>query len=155
MVRVSSGRLTVGAGTVLGLDDLVKALDAGATFAVSPTLVRDVVEYCVQHAVPVFPGALSPQEIHNAWSAGATMVKVFPANAFGPSYLREIKGPFQDVELMAVGGVTADNLQAFLTAGASAVAFGGSIFRADWLEAGEFGLIESAISQLVAAYGDP
>jgi 2-dehydro-3-deoxyphosphogluconate aldolase / (4S)-4-hydroxy-2-oxoglutarate aldolase len=152
MVRRAGGRLMVGAGTVLSREDLLQALDAGATFAVSPTLVPAVVEYCVDHSIPVFPGALTPQEIHNAWSAGATMVKVFPAGFFGPNYLREIKGPFHDVELMAVGGVSADNLQAFLLAGASAVAFGGSVFRADWLARGEFGLIEAAVRRFVDAY---
>ena len=152
MVRVSGSRLTVGAGTVLSRGDLLKALDAGATFAVSPTFVPEVVDYCVDHSIPVFPGALTPQEIHNAWSAGATMVKVFPAMFVGPEYFREIKGPFQDVELIAVGGVNPGNLEAFLSAGASAVAFGGSVFRADWLAEGQFELIGSAVRELITAY---
>ena len=74
-VEQGDKQLTVGAGTVLTLDDLHSALDAGATFIVLPTLVPDVVIYCRERAIPVFPGALTPQEIHNAWCAGATMVK--------------------------------------------------------------------------------
>ena len=81
------GRLSVGAGTVLSRQDLDAALDAGAQFIVSPTLVREVVEACVARRTPVFPGAFTPQEIYDAHLAGATMVKVFPAKFFGPAYL--------------------------------------------------------------------
>ncbi len=137
---------------MLNRKDLLEAMEAGATFVVSPTLVREVVTYCADHSIPVFPGALTPQEIHDAWSAGATMVKVFPARFFGPEYFREIKGPFQDIELMAVGGVTAENFRDFLSAGASAVAFGGSVFRPDWLAAGEFDRIEAAVRAWIVAY---
>ncbi len=152
MVAAASGRLAIGAGTVLTLDDLEAALDAGASFIVSPTLVPQVVERCVARGVPVFPGALTPQEIHAAWTAGATMVKVFPAAAFGPAYFREIKGPFADIELLACGGVTPENLPAYLAHGASAVAFGGSIFRRDWLADGQFGRVEDEIRRLVRAW---
>ena len=86
MVKASDGRLVVGAGTVLTMGDLYSALDAGATFIVLPVLVPDVVEYCAKNSIPVFPGALTPQEISNAWRAGATMVQVFPAGLFGPKY---------------------------------------------------------------------
>lgn len=151
MVRASGGRLTVGAGTVLTTDDLRAARDAGASFIVMPTLVREVVDACVRDRVPVFPGALTPQEIHDAWTAGATMVKVFPAKFFGPPYFREIKGPFRDIALLACGGVAADNVAAFLAAGADAVAFGASIFRDDWLAAGAYDRIGAAVAELVAA----
>ncbi|MBS1112126.1 MAG: 2-dehydro-3-deoxyphosphogluconate aldolase, partial [Nitrospirae bacterium] len=84
MSDAAGDRLTIGAGTVLSLKVLHSALDAGATFIVMPVLVPDVMEYCVKNSIPVFPGALTPQEIYNAWNAGATMVKVFPAKFFGP-----------------------------------------------------------------------
>ncbi|MFC1624338.1 bifunctional 4-hydroxy-2-oxoglutarate aldolase/2-dehydro-3-deoxy-phosphogluconate aldolase [Candidatus Omnitrophota bacterium] len=149
MVKVAQKRLTVGAGTVLTMDDLRLALDSGATFIVLPTLVRDVVRYCVKKKIPVFPGALTPQEIYNAWLAQATMVKVFPAKFFGPSYFKEIKGPFKDIELLACGGVTPDNIRTFFSSGASAVAFGGSVFKSEWLKAGQFSHIEQSIKALI------
>ncbi|MBI3785553.1 MAG: bifunctional 4-hydroxy-2-oxoglutarate aldolase/2-dehydro-3-deoxy-phosphogluconate aldolase, partial [Deltaproteobacteria bacterium] len=99
--EAAKGRLMVGAGTVLCLDDFDAAVDAGASFIVMPTLVPAVVERCRSAGIPVFPGALTPQEIFNAWQAGATMVKVFPAGAFGPAYLKEVKGPFRNIELLA------------------------------------------------------
>jgi 2-dehydro-3-deoxyphosphogluconate aldolase/(4S)-4-hydroxy-2-oxoglutarate aldolase len=141
----------VGAGTVLNLDELQVALDAGATFVVMPTLVREVVEGCARKGIPAFPGALTPQEILSAWRAGATMVKVFPASAFGPGYFREIKGPFNDIDLLACGGVDAENLPAYFRAGASAVAFGASVFRPEWLASGQYDRIGQEVQKLVSA----
>ncbi len=152
MVKAAAGRLAVGAGTVLTMDELHSALDAGATFIVMPALIPDVMEYCIKNSVPVFPGALTPQEIYNAWNAGATMVKVFPAKFFGPSYMKEIKGPFQDIKLLACSGVSTDTIGPFFSAGADAVAFGGSIFKKEWLAAGKFSLIGEYISALIKEY---
>jgi len=151
MRSAAGDRLMIGAGTVLDVETLAAARDAGATFIVMPTLIPAVVARCAADHVPVFPGALTPQEIHTAWTAGATMVKVFPAGAFGPTYLREIKGPFADIELMAVGGVTADNMAAYFACGASAVAFGASVFRREWLEARAYDRIAGEVGRLVAA----
>ena len=152
VVKVSKGILNVGAGTVLKLDDLNKALDSGATFIVMPVLVKDVLEYCVKNNICVFPGALTPGEIYNAWSMGATMVKVFPAKFFGPDYFKEIKGPLNKVELLACGGVNADNIHSFFLSGASAVAFGGSIFKKELLESKKFSCIEENIKALISGY---
>ncbi len=150
--KTSGEKLMLGAGTVLTVDDMKEALDCGAEFIVLPTLVKDVVDLCVKKNISVFPGALSPQEIHLAWLAGATMVKVFPAKFFGPSYFKEIKGPFNDIELLACGGVNAGNIKEFFASGASAAAFGGSIFRKDHIESQNFGAIERSIKELIAAY---
>ncbi|TFH20273.1 MAG: bifunctional 4-hydroxy-2-oxoglutarate aldolase/2-dehydro-3-deoxy-phosphogluconate aldolase, partial [Myxococcales bacterium] len=150
-VEVSAGRLAIGAGTVTTPKRLDAALGAGATFVVMPTLVGDVVATCRARSVPVFPGALSPQEIFAAWQAGATMVKVFPASLFGPAYFREVKGPFEDIELLACGGVNAENMASYFDCGASAVAFGGSVFGESHLRAGEFEPIGAAVRGLVAA----
>ena len=150
MVKVSDGRLVVGAGTVLTMGDMQSALDAGATFIVLPVLVPDVVEYCAKNSIPVFPGALTPQEISNAWRTGATMVKVFPAGLFGPKYFTEIKGPFNDIELLACGGVNAETIGTFFSCQASAAAFGGSIFKKDRLESGDFTSIRESIETLIS-----
>ncbi len=151
-VAAAGDALMIGAGTVLSVDDLAAALDAGASFAVSPVLQPAVVARCVERRVPVFPGALTPQEIHAAWAAGATMVKVFPASCFGPSYLREIRGPFATVELLACGGVNATNLGEYFRQGAAAVAFGSSVFRPAWLAAGDFASVRAALDDLVRAW---
>ena len=129
--KVSRGRLVVGAGTVLSMDDLKAALRAGASFIVTPVLVSDVALYCAKNKIPIFPGALTPTEIYAAWNAGATMVKVFPAGVFGPVYFSEIKGPFASIKLLACGGVRPENMKEYFKAGADAVSFGASVFRKD------------------------
>ena len=151
-VKSAQGRLMIGAGTVVTSEHLKLALDAGARFIVSPMLVYDVVEYCRDNEIPVFPGAFTPQEIYNAWVAGATMVKIFPAQFMGPGYIKEIKGPFNSIDMLACGGITPENIRSYFDCGASAVAFGGSVFREEWLEARDFDSIGNAIGALVAAY---
>jgi len=150
--RIAKKRLTIGAGTVLNLDDLKSALDSGATFIVMPVLIKEVLEYCVKHNIPAFPGALTPQEIYTAWRAGATMVKVFPSNFFGPEYFKEIKGPFNDIELLACGGVTPQNMKSFFANGASAVSFGASVFKKEWLEKKDFKTIGQGVKNFVQTF---
>jgi len=145
--KTVAGRIVLGAGTVLDMDSLKSAIDSGATFIVMPVLIREVVSYCVKNMIPVFPGALTPKEIYDAWEAGATMVKVFPAKFFGPEYFKEIKGPFNDIELLACAGVTPDNMREYFSYGASAVSFGASVFRKEWLQSRDFKSIGSAIKK--------
>ena len=148
-VALSKRRLTIGAGTVLDMKSLKSALDAGATFIVMPVLIKDVMKYCVKHGIPVFPGALTPQEIYAAWDSGATMVKVFPSNFFGPEYFQEIKGPFNDVKLLACGGVKPWNMRSFFAHGADAVSFGASVFKKEWLLRKDFKKIGRSIKEYV------
>jgi 2-dehydro-3-deoxyphosphogluconate aldolase/(4S)-4-hydroxy-2-oxoglutarate aldolase len=151
-MRAAAGkRLSVGAGTVLAKKDLKAALGAGASFIVMPTLERALVRTCVRRGIPVFPGAFTPGEVLEAWRAGATMVKVFPAKFFGPGYIKELKGPLDSVELMACGGVNPSNIKDFFTAGASAVAFGAGVFKKEWLRARDFESIENSIKHLISS----
>lgn len=150
-VKASRKRLTVGAGTVIDEKSLYAALDAGASFIVMPVLVKDVVDHCVKNKIPVFPGAFTPQEIHDAWNSGATMVKIFPSGFLGPDYLKEIKGPFADVELLACGGVTPENISEYFANGASAVAFGSSVFKKEWLAKKDFRSIGCRIKEYLSA----
>jgi len=146
-VRLSGKRLTIGAGTVVDKETLSIALDSGATFIVMPVLVDEVVSHCVKNRIPVFPGALTPKEVSEAWRSGATMVKVFPSGVFGPAYFKELKGPFNDIELLACGGATPENMKDYFANGASAIAFGASVFRKDWLAKKDFTSIGSAIKR--------
>lgn len=143
--------LMIGAGTVIHMKDLHVALKAGATFIVSPVVVPSVVRYCARRKIPVFPGALTPQEVHHAWDLGATMVKVFPASCFGPSYFRELKGPFNEIELLACSGVTPGNLPAYFESGASAAAIGSGTFQREWIRARKFGWIRRKIGAYLKA----
>ena len=150
--NVCGTRLMLGAGTVLTIQDLESALQSGATFIVMPVLINNLVEYCVNNKIPVFPGALTPQEIYQAHEAGATMVKVFPSKCFGPDYFRELKGPFNNIDLLACSGVTPDNLKDYFSNGASAVSFGASVFRKDWLVKCDFKAISLAVNKFINAW---
>jgi len=154
LVSLSVDNLLIGAGTVLNRHDLFDALEGGAKFIVTPTITEEVIEYCYLNSVPVFPGALTPTEIHRAWQLGAAMVKVFPASLFGPKYFADIRAPFHQIELMAVGGVSVGNIAEYFTMGASAVAFGASIFKKEYFENSKFELMEKEIRNLINAYND-
>ncbi len=141
----------VGAGTVTDLKLLEAALAAGASFIVTPHLAVPVIERCVKLGVPVFPGAFSPTEIIQAWELGATMVKVFPAETFGPGYLRAVKAPFPQVRLMPTGGVNLETLAAFAQSGADAFGVGSPLFQADRLAASDWKWLRERGQAFVAA----
>lgn len=130
---VPPGKL-LGMGTIRNRDEARRAVDAGAMFLVTPNLDLDVIEYARSGNLPIVVGALTPSEVYRAWSSGATAVKVFPCGAMGgPAYIRELRGPFDHIPLVAVGGVTIDNLKDYFAAGAKAVGVGGSLFGGDAL----------------------
>lgn len=120
----------VGAGTVRSSDALEAAVDAGAAFAVSPSLDIALVARSIALGVPFVPGAFSPTEIEAAWRAGATFVKLFPASSLGPTHARELRGPFPDIQCVATGGIDASNAATFLDAGCVAVGVGSAIVSA-------------------------
>ncbi len=150
-VKGFSGSLCVGAGTVVSRNDAGAALSAGAKFIVSPTLNPEVAEFCRENRLAYFPGAYTPTEVEKAWNAGAVMVKIFPASQLGPAYFRELKGPFNHIRLMAVGGVRPDNIEDFFLAGASAVAVGASVFSTTRMENREFGGIQKDLREILLA----
>jgi len=121
------GEVLVGAGTVLDPETARAVILAGAEFVVSPNLNLKVIEVCHRYGKIVIPGTLTPTEILAAWEAGADIVKVFPAGALGPGYLRDIKGPFPQIRLTPTGGVNLENTPDFIRAGAVAVSVGTSL----------------------------
>ena len=131
-------RVNVGAGTVTSVALLESALEAGAGFIVTPTLAMPVIERCLRLGLPVFPGAFSPSEIFRAWEMGATMVKVFPADSQGPSYLRSLKAALPSLRLMPTGGVDLSTVQSYRTAGADAFGIGSPLFRPDRILASDW-----------------
>ncbi len=125
--RVPKGTY-LGIGTVRNIDEVKRAVDAGAMFIVTPNTDAGVIDYAGARNVPVIAGAFSPTEVYTAWQCGARMVKVFPCGLLGPSYIRELRGPFDDIDLVAVGGVTPDNLRDYFDAGARAVGASSALF---------------------------
>ena len=122
--------LQIGAGTVRSAESLAKALKAGAKFIVTPSLDEEVITECVRGDIPIFPGALTPTEIEEAWRRGACAVKVFPASLGGPAYIRALRGPMDDVRLVPTGGVSLEDIPDYLEAGAFALGMGSPLFPA-------------------------
>jgi 2-dehydro-3-deoxyphosphogluconate aldolase/(4S)-4-hydroxy-2-oxoglutarate aldolase len=119
-----------GLGTVLDAETARAGILAGARFIVTPALRPDVITLCRRHSVPVFCGALTPTEVLQAWELGADAAKVFPAEFFGPAYIKSLKAPLPQIELVPTGGVTAENVGEFIKAGAFATAAGSSLVEA-------------------------
>jgi 2-dehydro-3-deoxyphosphogluconate aldolase/(4S)-4-hydroxy-2-oxoglutarate aldolase len=114
----------VGAGTVLSADQAKASVDAGAAFLVSPLFDPALPTF---PGVPFYPGALTPSEIFAAHRAGAPLVKLFPAAAVGPRYVKDVHGPLPDVQIMPTGGIGIGDIAGWLTAGAAAVGLGGPL----------------------------
>ena len=117
---------------------LDEAVTAGANFIVTPTVNREVLRECGRRGLAVFPGAFSPTEVLEAWELGAAMVKVFPADAGGPAYLRAIRGPFPQIRLLPTGGVDLQTGREFLKAGASGLGVGSPLFNKPRIDAGDW-----------------
>ena len=132
IIESLAGRALLGAGTVLDAQTARKCVDAGAQFIVSPSLDLPTIEACRALNIPVFPGALTPTEVVTAWRAGASAVKVFPANAVGgASYLKSLKAPLPQIELIPTGGISLKNVAEFIEAGALAVGVGADLVQGD------------------------
>jgi 2-dehydro-3-deoxyphosphogluconate aldolase / (4S)-4-hydroxy-2-oxoglutarate aldolase len=131
-------RAVIGAGTVLSIAAADEALAAGAEFIVSPHTDADLVREMAQRGVPCIPGALSPTEVLTAWRAGASLVKLFPAGAVGPGYLKDVRGPLADIPLLPTGGVTLENATAFIDAGAWGLGLGSALVAPELVAEGRF-----------------
>ncbi len=140
-------RILLGAGTVLDPETARAALFAGAEFVVSPSLNPDVIRLCKRYDKLVIPGAFTPTEILAAWEAGADIVKVFPSDAVGPSYLKALKGPFPQIRLMPTGGVNLQTLPEFIKAGACAVGIGSCLVEPQAIRDGKLDRIRDLAGQ--------
>ncbi|MFH1428126.1 MAG: bifunctional 4-hydroxy-2-oxoglutarate aldolase/2-dehydro-3-deoxy-phosphogluconate aldolase [Candidatus Margulisiibacteriota bacterium] len=150
-----STTINLGAGTVCTLAETEAAISAGASFIVSPLTDLSMIAFCKEKNIPIFPGALTPTEIYNAYQAGATMIKVFPVSIMGgPEYIKQLKGPFDNIQLLACGGVRPGNLAAHFKAGASAVAVGNTVFNPEWMLNEEYNKISESAHSFVEAYND-
>jgi len=140
----------VGAGTVLDDKTATACISAGARFVVSPALNVDTIACCRRHEVAVMPGALTPTEVVQAWNAGADFVKVFPAGAVGgPSYLKALKAPLPQIELVPTGGVSLKTAADFIKAGAAALGVGADLVDIKAIREGQASLITERAKQFV------
>jgi 2-dehydro-3-deoxyphosphogluconate aldolase / (4S)-4-hydroxy-2-oxoglutarate aldolase len=124
----SGDETLIGAGTVLDPETAQACIQAGARFIVSPALNEETIKFCRDQDVAIFPGALTPTEVVRAWKSGADAVKVFPAGAVGgASYLKALKAPLPQIELIPTGGVCLQTAADFINAGAMALGVGADL----------------------------
>lgn len=144
------GDVVLGAGTVLDPETARACILAGATFVVSPALNLATIELCKRYSVPICPGALTPTEVVTAWQAGADFVKVFPCSAMGgASYIKGLKAPLPQIELIPTGGVNLNTAAEFIRAGSSALGIGADLVDLKAIRAGNAALVTERAEQFV------
>jgi len=143
----------LGAGTVTDVATARAVIDAGASFVVSPVFKPDVVAACHERDVAAMPGCFSPTEILAAYESGADIVKVFPATALGPQFIKDVRGPLPQVKLMPTGGVTLENAGDWIRAGAVAVGLGSALVDARAIEGDRWEVITANARLVVANVG--
>lgn len=147
--------MVFGIGSVLNAAMAQQAVDAGASFVVSPVMKKEIIETAGNAGTAVSVGAYSPTEIQTAWELGSDIVKVFPADTLGPSYIKGVKAPMPHLKLLPTGGVTVGNVQDWLRAGSFALGVGSALVDMKAVRAGRFDVIRdnaAALSEAVSEY---
>ena len=143
------GKVIMGAGTVTSLSMLNEAYNAGAKFIVSPDTNPEIIKATVQKGMVSMPGAMTPTEILTAYNSGADFVKVFPVLNLGFAYIKAVRGPFNNIPLLAVGGVNENNVGEFIKAGAVGAGVGGNLVNKEWIKNGEFEKITALAKEFI------
>jgi 2-dehydro-3-deoxyphosphogluconate aldolase/(4S)-4-hydroxy-2-oxoglutarate aldolase len=144
--------IMLGAGTVLDPETARACMLAGAQFFVTPSLNLKTIEIARRYSKVICAGALTPTEVVTAWEAGADVIKIFPADAVGgPKYIKALKGPLPQVEMIPTGGVNLNTAADFLRAGACAVAVGGELVNAELIRSDNYDEMENRARQFLGA----
>jgi 2-dehydro-3-deoxyphosphogluconate aldolase/(4S)-4-hydroxy-2-oxoglutarate aldolase len=139
----------IGVGSVLDAETARAAILAGAQFVVGPVLNLDVIAMAHRYGLPVIPGALTPTEIMTAFTAGADMVKVFPANHFGPTYFKDLLAPMPQLKLTPTGGVTLETAADWLKAGAACLGVGSALVKKELIKSKDWAALTRLSRQFV------
>ena len=139
----------VGAGTVLTEEQLLMCEDAGGEYMVTPNVNTSLIRKCVADGLMAMPGAITPTEAVDAFNAGASYVKLFPAGVFGPEYVKALVAPLSHIPFLAVGGIGPHNIADFIKAGCVGAGVGGNLTNKEWISNGEWDKITEAAASLV------
>src|SRR5579863_3948118 len=144
-------QIVLGAGTVLDAATARACMLAGAEFFVTPSLKLETIEMAHRYSKAIIPGAMTPTEVLTAWEAGADAIKIFPvSNLGGPKYIKALKGPFPQIEMVPTGGVNLENIADYFKAGSKVVAVGSELVDAASIKQGRFDVIEARAVQYAA-----
>lgn len=150
MVEAADGRAIIGAGTVLNVEQVRAAYDAGAKYIISPNTNEAVIKETIKLGMISIPGAMTPTEIEQAYSWGAHIVKLFPADDMGAHYIKNVTAPLSHIPLMATGGVNPDTIPEYYQAGAKAFGTGITILKPDYVASENY----EGIKELAKAHID-
>lgn len=149
-----AGAVRVGAGTVLTEEQLSMCEQAGGEYMITPNVNCALIRECVRRGLVAMPGALTPSEAVEAWDAGASFVKIFPAGSLGPGYVKAMRAPLSHIPFLAVGGISPDNVADFMRAGCVGAGVGGNLTNKEWISACEWDKIEDVARRLVETAKD-
>ncbi|MCH8524245.1 MAG: bifunctional 4-hydroxy-2-oxoglutarate aldolase/2-dehydro-3-deoxy-phosphogluconate aldolase [Balneolales bacterium] len=152
LIKRVGDQMVLGIGSVLNGETAQRVIDAGANFVVSPVMKADIIEAAQKNNIAVAVGAFSPTEIQTAWELGSDVVKVFPADQFGPGYIKAVKAPMPHLRLMPTGGVTVQNVGEWLSAGTFSLGLGSALVDIKAVRSGDYARITSNARALVDAY---
>ena len=143
------GKMTFGAGTVTTVEMVRAAYEAGAAFIISPDTNEEVIRETRRLGMVSIPGAFSPTEIRMAYDFGGDFIKVFPANILGPGYFKSVRAPFNNIPLLAVGGVDSGNIRAYLDAGCAGAGLASCLYKKEWIVEGAWDKVTEAAEKLM------
>ncbi|MCC5926440.1 MAG: bifunctional 4-hydroxy-2-oxoglutarate aldolase/2-dehydro-3-deoxy-phosphogluconate aldolase [Bacteroidetes bacterium] len=152
LIKRVGDQMVLGIGSVLNGETAQRVIDAGANFVVSPVMKADIIEAAQKNNIAVAVGAFSPTEIQTAWELGSDVVKVFPADQFGPGYIKAVKAPMPHLRLMPTGGVTVQNVGEWLSAGTFSLGLGSALVDIKAVRSGDYARITSNARALVDAH---
>ena len=154
VTRELGDQILMGVGTVLDTETCRMALLAGAQFVVTPVLKPDVIALCNRYSIPIVSGAYTPTEALTAHEAGADFIKIFPADGLGPNYIKALKAPLPQLQIIPTGGVDVNTAGDFIRAGCAAVAAGSSLVSKDVLKSGDWAKLSETAQAFVRAVAD-
>ena len=140
--------MVVGAGTVITVEQVDLAYEAGAQFIVTPDTNVDVIRRSKELGMSCMPGAMTPSEVLTAYRAGADFVKIFPAGCLGPGYVKAVCGPINHIPMLAVGGISEKNVADYMKAGCVGAGVGGNLVNKEWIANGEWDKITAVAKEL-------
>ena len=144
-----AGEVRAGAGTVLLEEQLDLLEQSGGEYMITPNVKPDLIRACVRRGLVAMPGALTPTEAVDAWEAGASFVKIFPAGSLGPGYVKAVRAPLAHIPFLAVGGVSPENVADFMKAGCVGAGVGGNLSNPEWIASGAWDKITAVARSLV------
>lgn len=151
VTRAMGSRIYMGVGSVTDATTARMAIDAGAEFVVTPVMKEEIIRCCNRYGKPIVCGAYTPTEALTAWELGADFIKIFPADGLGPSYIKALKAPMPQLQIIPTGGVDVDTCGDFIKAGCAAVAAGSSLVKKDLIARCDWKGLSELASRFVAA----